>query len=353
MRTRRTRCAAWLLTFLLPTTVACGDDTPAGKQGIDVPHLTADHALVLVFQPKRSLNSKFAKAVPTGALENTVKESGIDTKELERMVWAFKAPTAEQIKAARDGDPDGPKPEAPSFHFEFAETPERQPILDVTEADEAKRHAGQEYFVSETWHTVAFPTDKSIVIAPEDEVKRVLGAGNAAGKGALADRLRTSSREFDMLIVCDLAGREELVKFLVEQAKESAPPQMAPQLELAEKVKSLVLVADLDGDTLVKADVEARDGDVDEVKARLDGVVQLARTLYQFSARPELQRSPLPFKEQALAVADDLVAKLAVSSEGNTVTFTVARPKGMDDLLKAAKPLLDQFGGAGEDAAEE
>lgn len=344
--------AVGLLTLLLPM-FTLGDDTPTGEKGIEVPHLLADHVVVVVLQPNRFLNSNFGKSVPQAMLEESTAESGFDWKTLEQLVWALKSPTAEDVKAAREGNREKADGEGPSMFFEFAKAPERQPILDAMEVDKTKQHGDREYYLADELKTVAFPTDETVVFGPEAEVKRVLDVDAKTGEGALANRLRTADRQFDLLLVCDLTGHEELVELLVDLGKQDLPPQMGPQLELAEKVKSLVLVADLDGDTLIKANVEARDGEVDEVKARLDGVVQLVRTLYQFSGRPELQRSPLPFKEQALTVADDLLAKLGVSAEGNTVTLAVARPKGMDELLKAAKPFLDQVGGAAGDVPEE
>ena len=134
----------------------------------------------------------------------------------------------------------------------------------------------------------------------------------------------------------EMVSKADLISEAVAEGEQSAPPFMAPMLDLVDNFESLNLTVDLSGEELLALrGLGKNDADAEELRGGLNGLLGMAK-LGAGGMQAELQGSP-----KAAAMVDGLVKDLNTSGEGREVNIIIGRPAemeaGINELLVIAR----------------
>ncbi len=322
-------------------------------------YVTPKHSVALVLHPKQAFESDLAQELPVEiVVDQQQREAGFDVRTIERAVVLLKTPSADALTVGRgdasfdeealdDGsDPfaEPEPPQEPAFVLWFATPPDQDEVLRA-----ARAHPDQDAEVTEIagvkcysayGPSIAFPTDKTLVVAPLAAMPEFLEP--TGGSGPLAERMRSQVFSADAVVVADVAAMREVVAVLKRDLGEEIPSQVRPFVELAEHVDVVVARADASAANLLRIDVTAKDAEsAEQVRLTLDNGINSVKSLYNFFVHGRIQNGPLPDPEAALAVTDALVNGITVEVEGADVSVNAPRPDGLVELATALKPAFD------------
>jgi hypothetical protein len=188
--------------------------------------------------------------------------------------------------------------------------------------------------------------ERTLVVADEPTLKKMLAARNA--KSPLLELLPKVDLDHDLVFVflmdqVSTSGptvRQVMNEVLKKPAKE-LPPKLAGVEKLGDQVQAATLSLDLSGETLLRLEIEARD------EAAAKAVDDLARngleTLKQlYESQKQLLPALVPpdLRQPLADLADQALANLTETREGNRVVVTLKAPKALPGVVQKLKPLL-------------
>jgi hypothetical protein len=193
-----------------------------------------------------------------------------------------------------------------------------------------KQHAGHDYLVSSKAGFAAhFPDDQTVVVAPEESLKKMLTAKNV--DSPLIQQLK-SVGQHQLVVAVDVAAMSAMVSGLA-----AAGPEGVGQV--AEKVKGVTLTLDLDRKPLLKLSVLAGSAsDATDIAKAAQGYLAIGQGFYALSKGQQLENAT-PEQRQLI---DSLVAGTGVAQNGTTITLTIKTPDGLENLPELMKPLIAQ-----------
>jgi hypothetical protein len=164
---------------------------------------------------------------------------------------------------------------------------------------------------------------------------RVEAIVNDSKPGPLAERMQSLAGR-DLAIVLDVAP----VRTLLSLASQQGPnPMVMMAMGLLQQVNLADVAIDLTGETLLAARLATINADSAEgIERTLTGLLdsgkqQFAQAKEQFPDEKEFQ--------ELQQLADRLVTGSRIDREGETVTFVLPRPEGMERLAAILKPAIE------------
>lgn len=267
-----------------------------------------------------------------------------------------KVPTAPSKKDAPkselfDSDPppqdvERKQPPLPTAIIRFGQKIDREELLkpirdQVRQLGELieKQHAGYDYLVSSKAGLAAhFPDDQTVVVAPEESLKKMLTAKNV--DSPLIRQLK-SVGQHQLVVAVDVAAMSAMVTGLA-----AAGPEGVGQV--AEKVKGVTLTLDFDRKSLLKLSVLAGSAsDATEIAKAAQGYLAIGQGFYALSKGQQLENAT-PEQRQLMPILDSLVAGTGVAQNGTTITLTIKTPDGLEKLPELLKPFIAQAKAAAE-----
>jgi hypothetical protein len=185
---------------------------------------------------------------------------------------------------------------------------------------------------------ILFLDDTTVLVGPIAGVRELLAARQAAGP--LAARLAEAGTDYDALVVVNLAGREEMLKLLVEALRADGvevPENLADLPAAAQRITEIVGRVDVSAEgTLATLHVTAADAAPVAVLADSAGKgLDLAKGLLAFvgfSAPPEAR--------EGLQLATATLNGVTIEQQEKTVVVTVPRPDGLVAFVEGIAPQI-------------
>jgi predicted Zn finger-like uncharacterized protein len=327
-----------------------GKQPPPGgeptKPAFDARFVAPDFVAAVVVNGRQSLASPLLKSLlPDDLLARLTVLTGIDPRKLERAL-VFAEPF-----------PGGNVAFFPGFVFRFSEPVDGQAAMKGLLAEmEPATFQGKAYFTSKQDKMAGVPTaahvadDRTVLLAPETTLKKMLQAGDAP-KGPLVEQLNRTDLKADVVATLVVQPvRKEAVQIVKEnKLAEGLPPSLAGAEKLPEKVRAVTLALSFDGDPLLKVTLEAED---DAAAAEVEALAGKARDELKL-LYPEMRKDlaaalPPDLAQPVASVADQLPDGLAVSRSGREVVLSLKAPRGLAELGPKLEPLArETFGGGG------
>jgi hypothetical protein len=186
-------------------------------------------------------------------------------------------------------------------------------------------------------------------VARQEETIKGLISGDA-GKGPMAEKLQAAGTGDEVVAVILLEPMRDVIK----QARAKIPPQAMTMLAAAEltalpdQLKSATLTVNLSSPTLAKATLEctsAASGQKvsDTLKKALDGAKPLAgMAVLMAHTSPDTP----PVAKEAMDVALRLMDGIKLAPAGDQVVVTVAKPKGLEQVVAMVPQAIAEARGA-------
>jgi hypothetical protein len=307
----------------------------ADKDSLDLSYIAADFNVTVIMHGQRIAKSPLLMALPQEEmLAEMIKETGIDPRKVERAILLLE-PT-----------PGGNVLFFPGGIIRFVGPVDGKAILAKALKDtEDATAGGKTYSKSKTEMMAKVPiagyvaNDRTILIAPEPTLKKMLTAGKA--KSPLIDHLRRIDLDSDVIVTFAMEPVRPMVGELLKQAKDQVPPPLTEVTNLHERLNFATLSVNLSGETLLKLVLDAKN---EESATALKDLVTQGRNFAQL-IYPEVRKklaaqAPPGVMPPITAVTDQMLDGITVSQNGAQVVVNLKTPKGLAELPAKLLPLL-------------
>ena len=312
---------------------------------LDLRFVPADAGAAVVVRPRRIVQSPLiAAALPPAAAAEMVKELGVKPEQVEQVIVFLQAGAA----GGRAAAPPGRTP-VPGAVIRFTEPVDGKQVLTrLLKGLREEVHEGKTYYRSSTGEALlglplagAVPDGRTVLVAPESVLRKMLAAGGGA-KSPLLDRLRQTDTADEVTAVVLLEPYRELLKALAGPFKPQLPPDLAAVAGLPERLVALTATVNLRDKTLLKVVLEANSAASGTV---LDDLafkgLNWARKVYPGFRPILIGRLPVEVAQPALAIADQLFGGIQVTREGKRLVVRLEKPEALGtspekDLIAAA-----------------
>jgi hypothetical protein len=307
-------------------------DLPA-ENGIDVRFIPFDFVAGIVINGRALKSPVVSAALPEEAIRVLGQGHGIDPFKIERLVVVLE-PT-----------PGGNVLFFPAGIVRFTEAVDGKAILSkaLKESQEASAEGGT-YFNSKTEKLAGVPVSghivdtKTLLIAPEPTLKKMLAAKS---DGPLAQQLRRVDLKGDLTATFVMEPARAIAKDAAKDAQGQLPPDFAEAATLPDRVKAATITLNLSGDTLLKLELEAVDGDSAVVVEKLLGQgKEMFKQAYPDLRKELVSRLPPPLAKDVLDLLDKVPEGINVSRADNVVTATLKTPGDLPAFAKRVAPIL-------------
>jgi hypothetical protein len=302
---------------------------PPARRPLDLKYIPAAASAAVVAHPRRILQSPLAAAALTPALaDEMVRALGVKPEQVEQVMVLF------QVGSVGDA---GPTP-FPGAILRFAEPVDgKQVLTGLLKGLREENHAGKTYYRSSTGEALlglplagAIPDERTVLVAPEPLLRKMLVAGSGA-KSPLLDRLRQTDDTDEVTGIVIVEPYHNLLKALAEQFKALLPANLADAASLPDRLIAVTAAMNLRDKTLLRVSLEADNQESVELMDELAFKgLNWARKVYP-DFRPTLLKGiPTEVVQPALAVADQLFAGIHVTKEGKHLIVRLDKPESLD-----------------------
>jgi hypothetical protein len=308
---------------------------PPAKQPLDLKYIPADASAAVVVYPRRILQAPLAaRMLPPGAADEMVKELGVKPEQVEQVI------VLSQLEAFAPA-PGAPLPDPTPFPgaiIHFAEAVDGKKVLTgLLKGIREEKHESKTYYRSSTGEEVlgqplagAIPEERTVLVAPEPILRRMLAVGRAA-RSPLLDRLRQTDNTDEITGIFILEPYRNLLNALAGQFKALLPPTLADAASLPDRVVAVTAAMNLRDKTLLKVSLQA---DREESVTVLDDLafkgLNWARKVYPDFRPTLLKQIPAEVVQPALAIADQIFGGIQVTKEGKRLVVRLEKPEGLD-----------------------
>jgi hypothetical protein len=295
------------------------------------------------------MDSKLLEPIINGEMiTEWIKESRVDLRKIERVTTVAVPRKGERkpwhgpfvmLTVVRFLEPT----DAKEFFSKFA--PMRDPKF------EERTHQGKRYHSGGPDMFFFQADDKTLVFTEQEEsLQAVLSGGDP--KSPLAEKVQAAGTDADVVAVAQVELLRELIKQLPIPTGPAAKG-MGGVVAAAEQVKAATLTIHLSGDTLANLALECTSAESgqkvnDALKKALDGVKPLAGIA---AVAAKASRDTPPAAKDAIDVGLQLLDGIRLSPAGNQVVVTLARPKGLEQLVATLPQVFAEVQAREEDAA--
>jgi hypothetical protein len=277
-----------------------GHERPAAGEPLDLGYVPDDAFAVLAFNARRALGSQALASLPyEELLAGSLEAWNFDPRDVEHWLLFFTPPV--------EGEPLD-TPYSPGAVMRFVKPVDGQKLIATRGATKLVRLGGKPCYVQEVQPGTAFhvPDERTIVFAAEKQLERMLSPKAPAGENPLVDFIGQSNREIDLRLAINVERLSPIINSMV---------------------------ADLSGEQLLTARIEARSPDAAQ---RLHQLARQSAPLVQVgyaSLRAQILRSWVEDAAQGLlAVTDSMMARAAVRYQPTSIRLDISRPPQLDDL---------------------
>jgi hypothetical protein len=322
---------------------APGPAAEGGKKGIDLTYVAADFNGAAVLHPQRLAKAPLlAPLLQDPSVAELTQMTGIDPSNIERvLVLTEPFPNS-------GGKPPPPGPGPPQALFQlaavvrFGAAVDGKKLLEKAPGGvEEKTFQGKTYYQAKSAELVLagarvcahIADDRTVVVAPEPTLHKMLSAGGA--KSPLTERLRGADLEHDAVAVLVVGAYRPLLADAVAEAGKSVPPPLAGIRQLPEHLQAVTATANLTGPALLELTLEADNAaGAAAIEELAKSALDFAKQLYPDARKELAAQVPAKFARPALAVADQFNGGIRVVKEGVNVTLTLPRPAALDAQRK-------------------
>jgi predicted Zn finger-like uncharacterized protein len=297
-------------------------------------YISDEFFVVLVVQPSQLIKSPLLAALPQEKLlGEVIKQAGFDPRKLSQVIIAM--------------DP-GPKVQmgrhSPSVIARFQEPIDGRKLLEPLMGPfTEKQHNGKTYLVSAAVGATYLPDNRTIVIAPEATLHKMMAA-SGGGTGPLAKKLAALDMKAEAVGVFLTAPARELLGEAMKEVPKDIPPQLAGVTSLPDRVDAAVLKLNLTGPTLLDLRLETKNPEsTAEVHKLLQAGVEMITQFAPLFQQGIQKDAPPPLGPPLAAVLDQAVKGIVVKAEGNQASLSVKMPQGLPDLVAKAGPMLAEL----------
>jgi hypothetical protein len=303
---------------------------PPRAAPVDAKFVTPQFFAALVFEPARLEKSANALGLPIKdawkALEGI---ASTDVKQFERVTVLI------------DPLPGGNVAFMPAFVLRYPAGTDARKQLPALLGEVKEAKVGDVAYVRSTKYQLAKAEmagyvidDRTLLVAAWPTLEPMLqprGAKEKEKDRVLGAELASADLAADVVLIVTPAPA---LKRMAEIEKESGkstdmPPEVKKLLTALERVQAMTVAVDLGKDPVIRAgfrcDNAAAAG---AVRDALKGVLALAKDAYP-GARKDFEKDLPPEAGPILAILDAAVNDHTLKSDGDTVTLTVPRPKGL------------------------
>jgi hypothetical protein len=309
---------------------------PAPGEPLDIGYIPDDAFAVLALHARRALESPALAALPYEALlAGSLEKWNFDPREVEHWLLFFTPPV--------EGDPLG-TPYSPGAVMRFVKPVDGQKLIATRGATKLVHIAGKPCYVQEVQPATAFyvPDERTIVFAAEKQLEKMLQP-RTSSNNPLVELTRQSSREIDLHLAIDLEALAPVIKSMTGAPGQQPGAAMAPYLRALDDVSMVTAAANLSGDQLLTAQIEARRP---EAAQRLHQLARQSGPLVQVgyaSVRAGILRSWVEDAAQGLlSVTDSMMARAAVRYEPTSIRLDIPRLPQLDDLGRRLQVALNR-----------
>ncbi|MGD0898697.1 MAG: DUF1559 domain-containing protein [Thermoguttaceae bacterium] len=354
---RYSLAAAILATLLAPGLSGCGGSKQEGVarpsagpmaspgKSLDLSYVGSDFCAAVVVHPLRIAQSPLVgPLLKEEFLAQRIMEFGIDPTEVEEIIVLAPVPPKHYA-------PPGTRM-TPTTIVRLAKAEDVKTMLAnlskslVTpgtneKAIETRVEGKTCYQYPRSPGSLACVADeKTVLFGSEADVRKALSAGEATGP--LAERLRQADAHSDLIVAAALDPIRETVKDAAAQAKENAPPPLAPFIDIPSLIQGATLTVSLSGDPMLRLSMDAHDAaSADRVEALGKQGLQMANE--QMAAiEKSLPGEAKKTFASALTVADQGLGGLTVTKTDRQVVLAVKRPASMDEAIPGLVVLARQ-----------
>ena len=279
---------------------------------------------------------KAAPAAQTLEISEKIKnipkssESAPDMDKVKRVYGALSAP--EDMESAQTYRGDGPLPVEFFARIEMEDVESANVAFEKLQSEsEVVEMAGKTFYkptkegspenvmatkVDDT--TIEFGTTAYITRAD----RKVFSEGLTKSFGRLPNEA--------MRIAIDMEGASGLIETVVATAKESAPPNFAPFIDLLDAASDLRISMDLEGSNLLTIGTTGKsESQAEDLEGGLNSLVGLGQAFGGGAVQGLKQQS-----EELGTMVETILENLQATREGDNVTLAVPRPEGFAEALK-------------------
>jgi hypothetical protein len=291
----------------------------------DVSYLPDNAFAAVVFNARRAFQSPALAALPYDRiLAGSVEAWQFDPREVEQWFLFFTPPV--------EGDPLGAT-YSPGAVMRFIKPVDGRKLIATRGAFQEVELGAKTYFVQTNEHPIAFyiADERTIVFAARRQLERMLLATHSTNP--LARRLVELDRNCDLQVLVNVEPLTPALEALSEAAGREFSPAVVPYVNALHDISTMTVTADLSGERLLTAIIEARDV---SAAARLHQLAKESRPVVQAGYsmfRGALVRAWRGEASQAvLDVTDTIMAQAAAHYGETSLRIDVPKPRSLDDL---------------------
>lgn len=306
-----------------------------------LPFLTTDHIAAAGIHVPSAMNSKLYKSIPDGALQTFAGRGNSPDAMSNKILagdsglvyaWALVGPVSD----------DKTVPPTMSFVVSCETAEQLNALLNISEAVE------EGYFTEETLgdtkyykekvtplHVVHANDHTLVMVLGEEPFKTTLAQLGETPDTPLVAHLQAADADGQIVA----AGFIEPVRDqLAEAIAENVQGPMAMLAGIPKQVNSANLSINLDGETIVKGNIEAVDAETaSQLNDMLEGLVTLgAGYLTSLKEEADESRNPELMKE-GIALGEDALAAIKPTANGPNINLTMTRPASLERLPEIMK----------------
>ncbi len=308
---------------------------PNVENPLDLSYISSDCFAALVIHPQRILQSPlFASVEQDESLseelaEDWTKNSGIDPRNVEQLVAVYAL-----------GE-DGPMSEASGgVILRLSEPLDREKTKGKTiDAEEFQRQwATEPEFRLAPSNDIVIVDEQTVLLGDKSAIDKMLRAKVA--KGRLAEQLSHVDANNDLIGCVVTEPIKPMIAMYTEGVGDSVPPQLAGLLKLAPQLESVVVKANLGGDSLLKLALNMTTTDAaTELEKTLPETLAFGKAMLGM-AKLGLPQDLPPQAMTAINMAEEVLDAFEVTRDDRQVVATLAAPEGFDELCQEAAPMI-------------
>jgi hypothetical protein len=299
----------------------------------DVRYLPDDAFAAVVFNARRAFQSPALAALPYDEiLAGSLEAWNFDPRDVEQWCLFF--------TPAVEGEPLL-TPYSPAAVMRFIHPVDGRKLI-ATRGDFREATFGDTtYYLQTSAQPIAFyiPDDRTIVFAAEKQLLKMLAAKHSANP--LAGRLANLDRNCDLQVLLNAEALTPALGGIAQYAGQQSSTAIVPYVNALRDMSIVTLTADLSGELVLTATVEARNPDA---AARLHKLAKESRPLVQ--AGYSMFRGALiqawrgEASQAVLDVTDAMMAKATVEYGETSLRLEIARPQRLDDLGRRLRMVM-------------
>ena len=330
-----TRIRARLLPFaLLLVLTLSGTSYSQVNDGVDTSYIGSDTFFAMVIRPMQLIKYANDEKTRDAVLDLMQRESGINVRKLDELVVQF----GNENRSGADARSLLDSEEYVSMVFRFAEPIGREVIMaKMFDNADAATHEKMTYYQARSEHQPSgyFPNDRSLVIAKERRLKKMMTEKHSMG--SMVHRLRKAGTSDDMLAIVSISsGRElsrEAVKIFDFFGGGELPISPA---EIVNLVDDVVVEVNLSDDVPIKVGARAKsDAGAVEVQKQVSALLTFIKTVYPPARQRILDKAPnKELGKLSVDVIEAILAGTKVEVQDKDISIRLEREGGLPQLIE-------------------